>query len=71
MFLLALSYTKHTTVRLEEVGSALAAVAGGLLFLAGLVPFAGRRLGMGLGGLCLAAGSVLWILALRWGTGKP
>jgi drug/metabolite transporter (DMT)-like permease len=66
MFTLALSFTRHTTIRLEEVAGAATAVAGALLFLSSGVPM-GRRGGQALGGLLLAAAGVLWVLALHWG----
>ena len=66
MFTLALSFTRHTTIRLEEVGAAATAVAGVLFFIGTGVPF-GRRGGQALGGLLLAAAGVLWVLALHWG----
>lgn len=64
--ILFLSISKHTGIRLAEVGSALAALAGGLLVLGAILPF-GRREGMFLGGLALAAGGVLLVVATRWG----
>ena len=66
MFTLALSFTQHTTIRLEEVAGAATAVAGALFFLGSGVPM-GRRGGHALGGLLLAAAGVLWVLALHWG----
>ena len=64
MTLLAL--TQHNGVRIAEVGFALAAIAGGLLFLGAMTPF-GRKSGNLLGGACLAGGSVLVIIAIHWG----
>lgn len=64
MTLLAL--TQHNGVRLAEVGLALAAIAGGLLFLGAITPF-GRRSGNLFGGLCLAGGAVCVIIAVHWG----
>lgn len=61
-----LAITQHSGIRIAEVGFALAAVAGGLLVLGGLTPF-GRRAGTVLGGLCLAAGGVLLVIAAHWG----
>jgi hypothetical protein len=63
---LFLSIARHTGIRLAEVGFALAALAGGLLVLGSILPF-GRREGMFLGGLALAAGGVLLVVASRWG----
>jgi drug/metabolite transporter (DMT)-like permease len=67
MFTLALSFTKQTTIRLEELAGAATAIAGVLFFIGTGVPF-GRRGGQALGGLLLAAAGVLWVLALRWGS---
>jgi len=66
MFTLALSFTRHTTIRMEELAGAATAVAGALLFLSSGVPM-GRRGGQALGGLRLTAESVRWVLALHWG----
>lgn len=63
MTLLAL--TKHGGLRLAEVGFALAAVAG-VLFAIGAAP-GGRRAGTFLGGIALAVGAVLLIVAAHWG----
>ena len=68
MFTLALSFTKHTSIRLEELAGAATAVAGALFFIGSGLPF-GRRGGQAFGGLLLAAAGVLWVLAIRWGTG--
>ncbi len=61
-----LALTEQAGVRLAEVGFALAAIAGGVLVLGALTPF-GRKAGMLLGGLALAVGSVLVIVAVHWG----
>jgi hypothetical protein len=55
----------HSANRLEEVGAALIAIAGGLLFLAAMTPM-GRRGGQWLAGIALAAAGVLWVIALHW-----
>ena len=68
MFTLALSFTKHTTIRLEELAGLALAIAGVLMFLGSGVPF-GRRGGQALGGLLVCAAGVLFVLAFRWGTG--
>ncbi|HEY3543955.1 MAG TPA: hypothetical protein VGK79_15570 [Gaiellaceae bacterium] len=68
MLTLALSFTKHTTLRLEELAGAALAVGGALMFLGSGVPF-GRRGGQALGGLLVAVAGVLLVLAFRWGTG--
>jgi hypothetical protein len=66
MHLVALSFTAHRTLRIEEIAGALAAIAGGALFIGGLAPF-GRRAGMLAGGVALAAAGVLFVLAVRYG----
>jgi hypothetical protein len=63
---LVLGITRHTGIRLAELGFLLAAIAGALLLLAAIVPF-GRRVGTGLAGLALAAGGVFMIVATHWG----
>jgi hypothetical protein len=66
MFTLAIMIKTHTGVRLAEVGEALGAIGGIALLVGALTPF-GRRAGMAVGGLALAAGFVLLIVATRWG----
>jgi hypothetical protein len=61
-----LAITRHTGIRLAELGFLLAAIAGALLLLGAILPF-GRRLGAGIGGLALAAGGVLLVVATHWG----
>jgi drug/metabolite transporter (DMT)-like permease len=68
MFTLALSFTKQTSIRFEELAGLALALAGVLMFLGTGVPF-GRRGGQALGGLLVAAAGVLFVLAFRWGTG--
>jgi hypothetical protein len=51
---------------MAELGELLLAAAGVLLLLGGMTPF-GRRAGQTFGGLCLAIGGVLLVLATRWG----
>ena len=65
MHLLALSFNAHTTLRLEELAGALAAIAGAALFLGSITPFgpppaALRR-------ARLAPSGVLFVLAVRYG----
>lgn len=66
MHLVALSFSHHRTLRVEEIAGALAAIAGGLLVIGGVAPF-GRRFGMIAGGIALAAAGVLSVLAVRYG----
>jgi hypothetical protein len=61
-----LAITQRNGIRIAEVGFALVAVAGALLVLGGLTP-AGRRIGALFGGLALAAGGVVLIIATHWG----
>ncbi len=66
MTLLALIIKAHTGVRLGEVGEVLGAVGGLALLLGALTPF-GRRAGQAIGGIALAAGFGLLIIATHWG----
>ena len=67
MILFATHFARHATIRIEELGFLLAAAAGALLMLSSMTPL-GRRAGQALAGLALAAGSVLLIVALHWGS---
>lgn len=64
--MLLLAIARHTGIRLAELGFLLAAIAGALVLLVALVP-TGRRVGVGLAGLALAASGVLLIVATHWG----
>ena len=64
--MLALMIKPHTGIRLAELGEALIAAAGVLLLLGGMTVF-GRRAGQTFGGICLAIGGVLLVIATRWG----
>jgi hypothetical protein len=66
MTTLALVIKPHTGIRLAELGEALLAAAGILLLLGGMTPL-GRRAGQTFGGICLAVGGVLLVIATRWG----
>jgi hypothetical protein len=66
MFLLALSFTKQTTLRLEELAGAALAVGGVLNLIGAMMPF-GKRGGQALGGILIAAAGVLFVLAVRYG----
>jgi hypothetical protein len=65
MNVFAITITPHTGIRLAELGFLLGAVAGGLFFLGALMP-TGRVVNL-LAGAALAGGSVLLIIATRWG----
>ncbi len=64
--MLIFAITHHNGIRLAELGFLLSAVAGVLFALGAMTPF-GRRGGTLLGGLALAVGSVLLIVAAHWG----
>lgn len=61
-----LAITRHTGIRIAELGFLLVAIAGALMLLGAMVPF-GRRVGAGLAGLALGLGGVLLIVATHWG----
>jgi len=61
-----LAITVHNTIRLEEVASALVAIAGGIMVLGSMSPM-GRRGTQSLSGLCFALAGVLAVIALHWG----
>jgi hypothetical protein len=60
------AFTRHTGVRVAEIGFALVAIAG-LLFAVAPVTRVGRP-GTIAGGASLAAGAVIVIVAIRWGS---
>ena len=60
------AFTRHTGVRVAEIGFALLALAGALLAVAPVTRFG--RPGTVAGGATLAAGAVLVIIAIRWGS---
>jgi hypothetical protein len=64
--ILAITIKTHTGIRLAELGEALGAIGGLALLLGASTPF-GKRAGMAIGGLALAVGFVLLIVATRWG----
>jgi hypothetical protein len=66
MTLLAITIKAHTGIRLAEIGLLAGAIGGVLLMLGGLTPL-GRRAGQTFGGMALAIGFVLLIVATRWG----
>ena len=66
MTLLAINIKAHTGMRLAEVGFLLGAI-GGVLLMLGSMTSLGRRAGQTFGGLALATGFVLLIVATHWG----
>jgi hypothetical protein len=62
MTLLALSIKAHTGIRLAELGFLAGAIGSVLLMLGG-----SKRWAIPYGGLALAIGFVLLIVATRWG----
>ena len=66
MTLLALAITHKTGIRLAEVGELLGVIGGLALLVGGLTPF-GKRIGQTIGGLGIALGFVLLVVATRWG----
>ena len=66
MYILALSFNAHQTLRVEEIAGALAAIAGAALLFGAMTPMA-RRMGQIFGGLALLAAGVLFVLAVRFG----
>ncbi len=66
MFTFAMTITRHTSIRLEELAGLATAIAGALFFLGNSVPF-GRRGGTALGGILLVAAGALWIISIHWG----
>ena len=67
MILFAMHFAKHSTVRIEELGYLLGAVAGAVLLLSAMTPLV-KRAGQALAGLALAVGSVLLVVALHFGS---
>jgi hypothetical protein len=66
MTLLALVIKTHTGIRLAEVGEGVGALGGLALLLGAITPF-GRRAGQAIGGLGIAIGFGLLVVATRWG----
>lgn len=60
------AFTRHTGVRIAEIGFAVLALAGLLLAIAPITRFS--KSGAVAGGIALAAGAVLVIVAIRWGS---
>jgi hypothetical protein len=60
------AFTRHTGVRVAEIGFALIAIAGALFAVAPVTRFG--RPGAVAAGVVLAAGAVIVIIAIRWGS---
>lgn len=60
------AFTRHTGVRVAEIGFLLIALAGALLAIAPLTRVG--RPGTIAGGAGIAAGAVIVIIAIRWGS---
>jgi hypothetical protein len=60
------AFTRHTGVRVAEIGFALVVLAGVLLAVAPVTRFG--RPGTIAGGVALAAGAAVVIIAIRWGS---
>ncbi len=61
-----LAITQHGGRRIAEVAFVLEAIAGAALALAAVAP-SGKLIGRLVGGVALAAGSVLLVIAAHWG----
>jgi hypothetical protein len=64
--MIILELTRHNGIRVAELGLALAAVAGIAFVFSAIAPL-GRKPGTLLGGIALAAGAVLVLVAVHWG----
>ena len=64
--MIILALTRHDGTRLAELGLALAAIAGIAFVFSAIAPL-GRKPGTLLGGVALAAGAVLLLVAIHWG----
>jgi hypothetical protein len=62
-----LALTHHNGIRIAELGFAVVAVGGLVLAFGALSPRTGARGAAALGGLAIAAGAVLLIVAAHWG----
>jgi hypothetical protein len=61
-----LAITHHDGIRIAEIGFLLEVLAGVLLAIGSAAPTAKRSVNLG-GGIALAAGGVLLIIAAHWG----
>ena len=66
MTLLALTMTRHTGVRLAEVGELLGLIGGLALLVGSMTPF-GKRVGQAIGGIALALGFALLVITTHYG----
>jgi hypothetical protein len=66
MTLLALSIKTHTGLQLAELGELLGLIGGAALLLGAMTPF-GKRFGQTIGGLGIAVGFLLLLVATRYG----
>lgn len=66
MTLLAFTMTRHSGLRLAEVGELLGIVGGLAFLLGGMTPFA-KRIGQTVGGLALTIAFVLLAVATHYG----
>jgi hypothetical protein len=60
------AFTRHSGVRVAEIGFALIAIAGALIAIAPVTRF--DRPGTVAGGVSLVAGAIVVIVAIRWGS---
>jgi len=66
MTLLAIQISKQTGYRMAEIGELLGLIGGAAMLLGGMTPF-GKRFGQTIGGLGIAVGFLLLLVATRWG----
>jgi len=64
--MIIMTLSRHTGVRVAELGFALTAVAGLALLFGAVVPL-GRKPGTVVGGAALAVGGILLLIAVHWG----
>ena len=66
MTLLASTITRQDGIRLAEVGELLGLIGGVALIVGAVTPF-GKRAGLTVGGVAIALGFALLIVATHWG----
>ncbi len=64
--MIILTLSRHSGLRVAELGLALTALAGLALLFGAVVPL-GRKPGNALGGAALCIGGVLLLIAVHWG----